>query len=116
MVYKLGTPADLKQLPPLDISVYNILYEQVKILSDMYGYSRNIDTDDGGYVLYATPGTTAEDVKAVFDYSAACAEYVTLDLFVEPSICKALYIANNEYSVMIVMSLADAPAEIIKEI
>lgn len=116
MVYKLGTPADLRQLPPLDAGIYNILFEQVKILSDGYGTSRNIDTDDGGYILYATPGAPVEDIKAIFDYSAVRAEYVTLDSSVEPAICKALYIINNEFSVMIVMSLADAPPEIIKEI
>lgn len=116
MVYKLANISDLAQLPKLDPRVKDTLFEYTKVLTYEYGADRNVDTSDGGYVLYATPGTPAEAIKPFFDYSAHCLEYVNRDLQASPPICAALYILTNDYAVVIVMALSDAPPEIANEI
>ena len=112
MVYKLANISDLDNLPSVDQKTWDTLYEFTKVLTYEYGADRNIDEDDGGYVLYATPGTTSEEVKAWFDYTAHPVEYVNRELKTSPPICSAIHILHNDYVVVIVMSIADAPPEI----
>ena len=111
MVYKLGNDKDMDTLPPLDGKTEEIIYVYTSTLTYQYGEERNIDEDDGGYVLYATPGTDREELKACFDYTKHTPEYV--DRY--GSICVAMYITHNEYAVVIITSIADAPEEITKE-
>ena len=112
MVYKIGNISDLESIVITDENAYALLSQYARLLSYEYGENRNIDTDDGGVVLYATPGTNSEEIKAYFDYSKHTME--SADRF--GSLVVAMYILHNEYVVLIVMSEADAPAEIIKEI
>jgi hypothetical protein len=42
-------------------------------------------------------------------------EYVNRTLESQPPICTALYLLNNEFAVVLVMSIADAPKEITDE-
>ena len=112
MVYKIGNISDLESIAITDANAYALLSQYARLLSYEYGEDRNIDTDDGGYVLYATPGTNSEDIKAYFDYSKHTLE--SADRF--GSLVVAMYVLHNEFVVLIVMSEADAPAEIIKEI
>lgn len=112
MVYKLGNLKDLESLPPMDKITYGVLWEFTSVLTNEYGENRDIDNDAGGFVLYATPGTSPEEIKAVFDFSAHTIEYVNRTLQAEPPICSALYILNNDFAVVIVMSISDAPKEI----
>ena len=111
MVYKLGNYKDMKSLPPLDEKTEEILYVYTSTLTYQYGEERNIQEDDGGYVLYAPPGTDCEEIKAYFDYTKHTPEYA--DRY--GSICAAMYVLHNEYAVVIVMSITDAPVEITKE-
>ena len=112
MVYKLGNVADLKVLLPIDSKIRDILHEYTSVLTNEYGADRNVDTDDGGYVLYVTPGTPAEEIKAYFDYAAAIVEYVDKFPWTQPPTCGAMYITHNEYAVVIVMPIAEVPHEI----
>lgn len=89
-----------------------LVYHYAMILTYEYGAGRNVDTDDGGYILYATMGTTAAEIKTFFDYAQNLIE----DVNVQGSFCSALYILSSDYGVVIVTSLADAPPEILKEI
>ena len=108
MVYKIGNVCDLKDIPIPNSVVYDVLYEYLKVLTFEYGQSRNVDTDDGGYVLFAEDGTLVEDIKAYFDYSKHIPEYVNRS----GEYCSAVYLLNNEFAVTIVMSINDAPKEI----
>ena len=112
MVYKIGNVSDLESIAITDANAYTLLSQYARLLSYEYGEDRNVDTDDGGYVLYAMPGTNDKDIKDYFDYSKHTVESV--DRF--GSLVVAMYILHNEYVVLIIMSEADAPAEIIKEI
>lgn len=113
MVYKLGNTRDMYLLPHLPNSVWQVIYEQVSALTEYYGADRDVDNDDGGYVLYMEPDSTVRELSEYFNYSQHQVEYVTL--YKELTLISALYILNNEYTVTIMMSIKDAPAELVKE-
>ena len=112
MVYKIGNVADLGFLPLIDDAILDLLSHYAKVLSSEYGENRNVDEDDGGYLLYVPSGTPTEEIKACFDYTKHCVESV--DRF--GHLLAATYILNNEFAVTIILSLADAPTEILNEI
>ena len=112
MVYKIGNISDLESIAITDANAYALLSQYARLLSYEYGEDRNVDTDDGGYVLYAAPGSSSEDIKAYFDYTKHVVE--SADRF--GSLVVAMWIIHNEFVVLIVMSEDDAPIEIIKEI
>lgn len=111
MVYKFGNIADVDNIPFEHERAREICTQYASILTAEYGEDRNIDTADGGYILYATPGTRPAEIKAYFDYSKYTLEYV--DVFEE--VCSALYIISNDYAIVVVMEIADIPLEIKKE-
>ena len=112
MIYKIGTIADMDSIAFENDNIKQTVYHYVSILTYEYGADRNIETDDGGYILYATMGTTAEEIKAFFDYTANLVEFVD----VQDDVCSALFILSSDYGVVIITSLADTPPEILKEI
>ena len=112
MIYKIGNISDLDMLPPLDDTALELLYHHARVLTHEYGANRNIDTSDGGYVLFATSGTSREELKAFFDTSANTPECVNT----YGSLCEAIYLLTNDFAVVIIMSTADAPTEILNEI
>ena len=112
MVYKIGNISDLATIPITYGKTFELLYHYARVLTYEYGEKRNIDTDDGGFILYAPPGTKMEDIKAYFDYTKHIVEAV--DRY--DSLIAAMYILHNEFAVALIMSAEDAPIEIIKEI
>lgn len=112
MVYKIGNLADLARLPSVDDATMALLYHHARMLSAEYSENRNVNESDGGFVLYVEPGTNINDLKAFFDISKHTVEYVNT----YGSLCEAYYLLNNDFVVVIVMSIDDAPTEIRKEI
>ena len=112
MVYKIGNLADLESLPLIDDTALELLCHHASVLSHEYGENRNVDTEDGGYILLAPSGTNAEELKPFFDVSVHTPEHV--DRY--GNLCEAVYLLNNDYAVVIIMSVADAPIEILNEI
>jgi hypothetical protein len=110
VIYKLGNIADVESLTLTDEVVRKNLLEFTSVLTYEYGADRDIDHDDGGYVLYVTPGSNADEILTYFDYKKNTVEWVNCF----GSICCAMYLLNNEYAVVIVMSIADAPSQIVK--
>ena len=112
MVYKIGNVSDLGMMPLIDDTALELLHHYARILTYEYGEERNIDTDDGGYVLYALPHTNAEDIKAYFDYTKHTVESVER----YGQLYSAMFILCNEFVVTIVGSIVDAPPQFINEI
>ena len=112
MIQKLGKLKDIESLPPMASGFKSLILEKVKILSAEYSEERDIDNDDGGYVLYCPYGTSEDELKEHFDYTMFLPEYVE----VSNGICHALYLTNNEFSVSIIIHIDDLPNEIREEI
>ncbi len=111
MVYKVGSPEDIVNIPNINEAETKVITKFARILSDMYGSDRDIDNDYGGYILFATKGTNPEEIKNVFDYEENLLEYAELH---KGDICAAVYITSTEYGVVLIMSMNDAP-KIIRE-
>ena len=112
MVYKIGNITDLATIPITHGKAFELLYHYARVLTSEYGENRNVDTSDGGYILYAPLGTNTEDIKDYFDYTEHTVESV--DKYGE--LYAATYILTNEYAVTIVGWMEDIPTEFINEI
>ena len=116
MIYKIANTRDMNTLPPMADGVYHLLYNHASLLTNLYGADRNVDLDDGGYILYAEEGTTETELQKQFDYTQYSVEYVSVFDDLTPAIATATYLLNNEYAVMLVIAYSDLPNEIKKEI
>ena len=115
MVYKIGTLSELGKLPSMDAKVLERITETLEILDENYGSDRNIDTSNGGYVLYAEPGTKDTEVLSLFDYEKYIPEYVDYRESV-PGYCCTLYLVSDDYAVVIFTAYNDTPKELANEI
>ena len=107
MVYKIVNNKDLQSLPAIPESARKVLQHYVGILNEEYGENRNPNFE-GGYVVYATPHSTADEIKAIFDFTQSAIEYVSIT----DDICSAIYIVSSDFGVVIVMHTSDATKEI----
>ena len=112
MIYKIGSTADLSNISITDSEALQVIQHYTEILTTEYGADRNVDTDNGGYILYATPKTSYDEIKSFFDYK----EYLAESVQISGNVCTAVYILSSDYGVVIVMSANDTPPEILKEI
>ena len=111
MICTIKNFADITSLPPMEQEAKSLILTQVNLLCQSYGYNRG-DDDDGGIILYCPYGTTEHELKEQFDYSNHLPEFVE----VSDNIGHALYLTTNEYSISVIMDIADIPYEIKKEI
>ena len=63
MVYKIENSEDLEKLPLTEDTTLELLCHHAKTLEEEYGKER-VEGSDGGYVLFASPGTKEEELKA----------------------------------------------------
>lgn len=115
MVFKLGNVADMNLLPSLDPILLKNIHEFLSVLDNEYGADRDVDNDDGGYVIFATKGTNVEEVSKFYDVIDSVPEWVNT-IKSDPDYCAALYLTNNEYVIVIIMAITDAPKSITNEI
>ena len=114
MVYKLGSTYDMSILPKVNEYIYCKLNTLCSVFDIFYDKHRDIDNDDGGFVVYADRGTSAEDIKNCFDYSKHIPECISYED--NSDLCTVSYILNNEFTVILVLSKEDVPVEILKEL
>ena len=108
MVYKLGTIDDMKMLPQLEPSLSDYIKYLLLVLDSEYGTDRDIYKNDGGYVVLVTVNTAKEEVIEVFDYKNHIVEYVEIG----EAYSTAVYLLNNEYTVMLIMPTDELPEEL----
>ena len=89
------------------------VYTGLMILDEEYGYDRNCELE-GGYSILAE---TAEDVAAIkqyVDYDKHPPEWVTSISCTK--IISALFIMNNDFSIMVYMPQEVAPQSLLNEL
>lgn len=85
----------------------------LQILDEEYGYDRDWE-NSGGYSILAE---TAEDVAAIkqyIDYDEHAPEWVTSISYTK--IISAVFILNNDYSIMVYMPQEVAPQSLLSEL
>ena len=112
MIYKLAHVEDVRKLPISEWSAVPIVKATLAILDEVYGEDRNVEQNDGGYLLYASRGTKSDELKAYWNYEDRICESIE----VEDGYAIVLYLLNNEYSVTLVMHEEDLPEMLRKEL
>ena len=108
MVYKLGTIDDMKMLPQLEPNLRDYIKYLLLVLDTEYGTDRDIDNNDGGYVVFVTGNTSDYEITEVFDFKNHSVEYVEIG----ETYSTAVYLLNNEYTVMLIMPTDELPEEL----
>lgn len=107
MIHKLEHITDLDAGMINNDTVRDLIEGYLTTYDSLYGEDRNVDEDDGGYVLYCDPGTSAVELKSFIDYEDLLCEYT--QEIEGTDYLQAMFILNNEYVVFVVMTKADMP-------
>jgi hypothetical protein len=116
MTYKIGTLKDLEEvqekIPP---DVYNKIHDIVSMLDREYGGAdtRNIDTSDGGIVLFGDSNGSIAEVEKIINLDKRVPEWVER---IGAEYLNVLYIVTNEYSINVIIKKDIAPKKLIEEL
>ena len=108
MVYKLGKVEDMNKLPIIESTIHEYIKYLLLVLDSEYGIDRDIDNNDGGYVVFVTGNTSDDEITEVFDFKNHSVEYVEIG----ETYSTAVYLLNNEYTVMLIMPTNELPDEL----
>ena len=115
MLYRVGTTKELPMIRShLPESVYEEVLCGVAILDCEYGADRNYLLS-GGYSLIAQTKDDLLMVKKTIDYDAHCCEWATT-IGKDTGYISALYIINDDFSIVIYMPKSIAPDIILTEL
>ena len=102
MVFKLGHESEIGSLPfAVTGKLYDNLFEFLIVLDNEYGADRDVEHEDGGYVLFCTPGTTDSEIHRYFHFLGFVPEWV-IDIPHQPEYCASLYFLREEYAVVLI--------------
>ena len=111
MVYKIGNVSEIANIPIKEDKAKEWIYHFTQILEGEYGAERDIDSV-GGYVIYVPQGSSAKEIKDIFDYTECLIELSDI----VDGVCYAMYLLGDDFGVVIVASIDAMPVGILKEI
>ena len=111
-MYQIGNVKEILTLQDvLPRGVFNKIYSSVKILDEVYGNNRDYMVS-GGYALVLHTKNELENLKEKVNYEELPCEWV---MEIEGQYLSALFLLNDDYAVLVVMPIAIAPENILKE-
>lgn len=114
MLYTIGTANELSLLPVhLPEELRTEILTGLVVLDAEYGESRNY-LESGGYSVIAETVEDIPGLKAIIDYEKHPCEWATK--IGRTGFISALYILNNDFSIMVYLPQDIAPTEIITEL
>ena len=111
MVYKIGNVSEIASIPIKEDKAKEWIYHFTQILEGEYGAERDIDSV-GGYVIYVPQGSSAKEIKDIFDYTECSIELSDI----VGDVCYAMYLLGDDFGIVIVASIDAMPVGILKEI
>ena len=115
MLYRIGSEKELAPMKAkLPKQVYEDLCTGVIVLDSEYGADRDY-LQEGGYSVVIETADDLAEVKAIVDYERHPAEWVVKESRNCGYLC-ALYIMNNDFSIMLYMPIAIAADAILKDL
>ena len=112
MLYRIGTLAEMKSLrhafPPM---VLGQLYLCTSVLDEAYGESRNY-LESGGFSLLLETKVDLAAARAILNFERYPCEWADR----LGDYLSALYLLNDDYSVVVFMPLAIAPETLLQEL
>ena len=104
MIFKFGT-RNAFQLHKEDMprEVFSHLQYRIDLLDENYGADRDIDHDDGGFVLLFTRAEDLAQVRAVTNIDFAChsPEWVDHISTESEDYAAALYLISNDFGIIL---------------
>ena len=104
MILRLYTLEDLQlHREEMPEEVFRHLYSSIQILDENYGAERDIDHDDGGFVLLFTRAEDLAQVRAVTNINFAChsPEWVDHISTESEDYAAALYLISNDFGIIL---------------
>ena len=96
MIYKIGTLKQLETVKKnIPSDIYNKIYEIVAMLDREYGADRNVEDNDGGYVVYADSQDEIKQAIKLMRLNKKVPELVD----VIGGYINKFYLKNNEYGI-----------------
>lgn len=114
MLYKIGTVKELRSLDcQLPDRVRMEVFMGLMILDVEYGEDRNY-LEFGGYSIIAENKEDLPRLKEILDFDSHPCEWAT-QIYVSGYL-SALYIINDDFSIMVYMPIAIAPEAILRDL
>ena len=114
MLYTIGTAHELALLPShLPEELTTEILTGLVVLDAEYGESRNY-YESGGYSVIAEAIEDIPGLKAIIDFDKHPCEWATR--IGRTGFVSALYILNNDFSILVYLPLAISPTVIINEL
>ena len=114
MIFKFGTRrAFQRHRVEMPGEVFSHLQYNIDLLEENYGADRDIDHDDGGFVLLFTRAEDLAQVRAVTNINFAChsPEWVDRINTAAEDYAAALYLISNDFGIILA-----APASLLSRL
>ena len=113
MLYRIGTVSEIRNLKNLfPIEVLGQLFVCTAILDDAYGEERDY-LRSGGYSLIAETAEDLQGIMEVIDLNTHPCEWADR---LDDEYLSALYLLNDDFSVVVFMPITVAPPALLKEL
>ena len=115
VLYRIGTSKELASMKDkLPKQVYEDLTIGIVVLDSEYGEDRDY-LQEGGYSVIVETADDLPEFKTIIDYDTHGCEWAVKESRNCGYLC-ALYIMNNDFSIMVYMPIAIAPDAILKDL
>ena len=115
MLHRIGTERELPSIESLlPAQVYADLYTGIVVLDADYGTQRDY-LQEGGYSLIVETADDFLALKAIIDYERYPCEWAVREARGCGWLC-ALYLINDDFSIMVYMPMDIAPNEILADL
>jgi hypothetical protein len=118
ILYKVGTVKELAQFEcMMNGDLYREALRIVRILDGIYGADRDVEKDDGGFVLIAE---NIQDIELVSQrymrLDGDTHEAVDVLKFKSGLYVNAFFLCNNEFGINILMPIGVAPSALLRDL
>ena len=110
MLYRIGTVRELQNLSLPDV-VYREILRCTEILDKEYGENRDY-IQSGGYTIFCETKDDIEKVREIIDFERHPCEWADVLYSDNEIFVSALYLLNDDYSLVVIMPAKDAPPAI----
>ena len=113
MLYRIGTVKEMRPLyDKFHEDVIAQLYHCTKVLDDIYGVERDY-LQSGGYSLIAETTDDLSGIREIIDFDTHPCEWADR---LDGDYLSALYLLNDDFSVVVFMPVAIAPPTLLNEL
>ena len=113
MLYRIGTVKEIDFIrSKFPVALIEQLHYCTKTLDDDYGADRNY-LQSGGYSLLAEKEEDLAGIRAIIDFDTHPCEWADP---LDGGFLSALYLLNDDYSIVVFMPIAIAPHTLLSEL